>query len=222
MTNATVPATTYGATKPAKRTAEGHPYIAVGVDRHKLVAKVAIAAVPAAAGLNVLATRFAGDAALVAASPSAILVFGIAFWLYDSRLWRASPLGVRLSRIPDLAGTWVGTVTLRSPDCPEEGHEAITCEMHISQSWSHMSILFETDRNYSQSLSAVVAPSGSGFAGVHYHYRVSWKDASQSNHTGFQELTPHLNDWKHLRGQFFTDRHFRRFGEVDIRKVATS
>jgi hypothetical protein len=210
------------------RADQGHPYIALGTDRYRLIARIALSAVPVAAAINVLATRVAGELGTIVAAPSAIALFSAAFWLYDTRLWRLPPLD-RLTRIPDLAGRWSGTVTLRAPGQPLDEHEAIECRVQIQQTWSHISIRFSTDRNASESLSAVLVPVGQGYVGLHYHYKVRWKDPSQSDHHGFQSLTPELDDsarsaqaWDHLRGDFYTDRHFLQYGELDLRRLVAS
>ena len=43
--------------------------------------------------------------------PSIALVFGFSYWAFDNWLWRLQFLrALRLISVPDLQGTWVGTV----------------------------------------------------------------------------------------------------------------
>src|ERR671912_251959 len=44
-----------------------------------------------------------------------LIIFGISLWLFDRFLWRW-PLISRVSGIPDLEGTWTGTLTRTSAE----------------------------------------------------------------------------------------------------------
>jgi hypothetical protein len=200
----------------------GHPYIALDVDRYSFVAKMAVAVVPIAVGLSTLVEGLAGSLAPYVAPPGALGFFAAAFWLYDTKLWRWRPFGIKLSSIPDLSGHWTGTVTLCEPAPGAEPHEILDCFLDIRQSWTRILIEFGSPKNVSRSVSAVVTVHHQNEikALLQYHYYVEWEDPTL-NHGGSQRLSPDRS-WdkssniNRLAGEFFTDKNFREHGELAI------
>jgi hypothetical protein len=79
---------------------------------------------------------------IVAPSIAPIAIFGILLWLFDRYLWKL-PLIRSVSGIPDLEGTWKGTLTRTSSADGEQGepkeHKA---ECYITQTWRSMGVVF--------------------------------------------------------------------------------
>src|SRR5213594_2451587 len=88
-------------------------------------------------------------------NPSIMLFYGALWKLCDQTAWRLSFLGYRWSRIPDLRGTWVGTVQ----SSYEDGANQTGC-IRIHQTWSKMLIEFEssTSRSISRMAALNVEP----------------------------------------------------------------
>jgi uncharacterized protein YjbI with pentapeptide repeats len=74
-----------------------------------------------------------------------LVIFGILLWLFDRHLWKW-PLIRRVSGIPNLEGTWKGTLTRISSDDGEQGEpepsEPKKAEFYITQTWRSMGFVF--------------------------------------------------------------------------------
>jgi len=78
----------------------------------------------------------------VAPSIAPFAIFGILLWLFDRYLWKW-PLIRRVSGIPDLEGTWTGTLTRTSADDGEQGElQPHKAECYITQTWRSMGFVF--------------------------------------------------------------------------------
>jgi hypothetical protein len=190
----------------------GHLYVVPSLDRNRLVARLAVAAVPAAAGLSALAKQVTGGPVNVIGSSSALLLFAAAFLVFDRWLWHRR----MLSTVPNLAGSWHGSLTIRAPGQPIDAHVSLPCTVKIEQTWSRIAVTLTTDRNQSRSTSAVLDIDAQS---LEFSYRVDWRDASQSDHIGYQRLIAVQGDWDTLRGPWFTDRQFQHFGELEITRT---
>ena len=85
--------------------------------------------------------------------PSIPLVFGVSYWAFDNWLWRLRFLRVlRLIRVPDLRGTWAGTVA--SSYTEFEGQQAVT--VTIEQTWTKMVVWLNAAESRSWSLTASI------------------------------------------------------------------
>ena len=92
--------------------------------------------------------------------PSMALVFGISYWAFDNWLWRLQFLrALRLISVPDLRGTWVGTVA--SSFTEFEHQQPVTVK--IEQTWTKMAVRLNAAESRSWSITASVltnAPEG--------------------------------------------------------------
>jgi hypothetical protein len=82
---------------------------------------------------------------LVPPSIAPFAIFGILLWLFDRYLWKW-PLIRRVSGIPNLEGTWKGTLTRISSDDGEQSKpkpsEPKKAEFYITQTWRSMGFVF--------------------------------------------------------------------------------
>jgi hypothetical protein len=82
---------------------------------------------------------------IVAPSIAPFAIFGILLWLFDRYLWKW-PLICRVSGIPNLEGTWEGTLTRISSDDCKQGEPARRdrqkAELFITQTWRSMGFVF--------------------------------------------------------------------------------
>ena len=85
--------------------------------------------------------------------PSMALVFGVSYWAFDNWLWRLPFLRVlRLISVPDLRGTWVGTVA--SSFTEFEQQQPVTVK--IEQTWTKMAVRLNAAESRSWSLTASI------------------------------------------------------------------
>jgi SMODS-associating 2TM, beta-strand rich effector domain len=85
-----------------------------------------------------------GSVLPVVAAPSIapFFIFGIFLWLFDQYLWKLPPIN-RVSGIPDLEGTWEGTLSRTSPaDCEQPNTTEHNAICYITQTWRSMGVVF--------------------------------------------------------------------------------
>ena len=92
--------------------------------------------------------------------PSIALVFGVSYWAFDNWLWQWPFLRVlRLISVPDLRGTWTGTIASSYTDFEKTQSVTVT----IGQTWTKMAVRLNAAESRSWSITASVltnAPEG--------------------------------------------------------------
>ena len=92
--------------------------------------------------------------------PSIALVFGVSYWAFDNWIWRWRFLRtVRLISVPDLRGTWEGTVSSSYTGFEETQPVDVT----IEQTWTKLAVRLNAAESRSWSVTASVlsnAPEG--------------------------------------------------------------
>jgi hypothetical protein len=145
-------------------------------------------------------------------------VFGLLYWLFNSKMWKWEWLRSRLL-IPNLNGTWKcdGLSKMRNGavvDYPWSG------EIRITQSWTKISIHISTSQSSSRSTSAsMVHEPGVGYR-LFYHYANAPK-ADQTDlkkHDGTAEILFN-EDCSSGEGNYFTDQHRMTTGTMKLQKV---
>jgi hypothetical protein len=148
------------------------------------------------------------------------LIFTVLFQLYDTVLWRRRPLGLRLSSIPDLNGTYTGRVTIRHGKESKEER----CWLRISQTWTRISVEFHTPLTWSLSSMAVIDKDNPYVRGIRYEYHVAPRDGAMrtgddpGRHSGLSEMRLERCRGKRvLRGEFYNNFLYNRHGEYAVR-----
>jgi hypothetical protein len=136
--------------------------------------------------------------------------------IFDRYVWRI-PLLSKLGfiKLPDLNGTWRGTV------CSSHHHmlEKRIVTIQISQTWSAISITLESAESVSQSCSASLYINDAEGAILRYQYRntphPTSKKAMQS-HWGTVKLCVKGN---RLVGDYYTGHERQTYGELELRRL---
>ncbi len=85
--------------------------------------------------------------------PSIALVFGISYWAFDNWLWRWQFLRfLRLISVPDLRGTWTGTIASSYTDFEKTQPVTVT----IEQNWTKMVVRLNAAKSRSWSITASI------------------------------------------------------------------
>jgi SMODS-associating 2TM, beta-strand rich effector domain len=203
-----------------------HPYSSSDAPRVKPIAYIAIGCFLLSLGLNHLIHRFA--VSNYVGAPSALVLFGAFFWLFDSYLWKLGLFTVRLTPIPNLNGSWIGSIDVRRGKGDKEQYlGSHDCTVHIQQTWSRISITFETDATSSHSTMANLGASEDDLGGLRYEYSVKPKadgkplaEEETVPHRGMARLNPAVGgDWETLGGDYYNDRHFQLWGSYHLQKL---
>lgn len=152
-------------------------------------------------------------------APSVMGFYGLFYTVFDNYLWRLRFKFIRLSEIPDVGGTWVGSVK-SSYGGGTEVHGVI---LYVRQNWSKLSVQIETENSRSFSTMAVVNTSHSPESGLKYEYisepgALSIQTMQTHRGTASLRLSP---DGSALKGEYYTGRGRQNIGEMAFRKISS-
>lgn len=201
-----------------------HEYVATMVERPKIVFRIALISIGMMVGAGLL-LRLVSDALPVFVTPpGALVVFGVIFGLYDRFLWKWKVWRFRLSAIPNLNGRWRGTVDLR-PVSRLRCVKSRDCTITVHQTWSRISIDFESDFSRSTSVMASLGEKSEPHGGLRYEYDVTPMPGAEtpegkdvSRHFGVARLQPLGVNWAELSGDYYNDRSYQRWGVYKLKK----
>jgi SMODS-associating 2TM, beta-strand rich effector domain len=122
-----------------------HPYSTDASRPIRVMFFLAIGAAGLAYALNWVLTAFHVSPPWWLDTPAALGFYGICWRLYDRRLWRLGRGNQTLSGVPNLGGTWTGTVfsnygngmQLKATLVVRQTSSRILIELHTSTSHSH-------------------------------------------------------------------------------------
>lgn len=144
-------------------------------------------------------------------APSPLLFYGAVLAAFDRWCWLWKVGGWRVSSVPDLRGTWLGT--LRSSHDKTTTH---TAALRVRQRWSRISVSLETEHSRSISTTAAVACEAGDGLRLQYIYRndphVFATDTMRPHEgTASLRLSP---DGKRLDGEYYTGHQRVTAGEM--------
>lgn len=144
-------------------------------------------------------------------APSVIGFYGLFYTIFNRYLWRWRILhAIRVVKIPDLNGTWDGYLA-SSFDKHTKRYDAT---LRISQNWTRISIILETNYSKSSSLIAAIITEGPNNTVLRYEYRNEPKSNAKDTmhtHQGTARLTIQSNE-KVLEGEYYTGRDRQEYG----------
>lgn len=149
-----------------------------------------------------------------------VISFGVPFagvqWVAKRYAWRFALLRrLRLVAVPDLGGQWSGYLCSSHSDFSDQ--QPITVQ--ITQRWSELSIVFDTQTSRSWSTSAILRMAGLSEAELTYTYLNEPKataDRAMHAHRGTATLRLVGDE---LIGEYYTGRDRGAFGKIAIRRV---
>lgn len=149
-------------------------------------------------------------------SPSVLGLFGVIWKIFDVYGWRIRFGTFGVSKIPDLNGSWLGSI--RSDF--QQGNET-KAVIQIKQTWTKILVRLQTNNSSSISTMAAVNTSDSSEWGLHYEYLsepVSTAVGTMQMHRG----TTHFRieqDGLVLRGDYYGGRGRQNLGSIEVRRV---
>ena len=143
--------------------------------------------------------------------PDVVTIYILIVLLFIKWAWRWPIFKNWLVRLPDLQGTWKGTIESTWVD-PDTGQKITTKDttLVIKQSFSSISCVMYTDESYSHSVAAqIYEDNKNGIFFLTYNYinrpQVSVRDRSVT-HDGAVILKVILRPEKRLEGEYWTNR----------------
>jgi hypothetical protein len=150
-------------------------------------------------------------------NPSIMLFYGALWSFYDRVLWRQRVLGVCLSQVPDLGGTWFATLQ----SSHDGGAQSSGC-VRIHQTWSKLLIEFESATSRSVSRMAALNVEPGANQGLLYEYandpRFTAADSMHA-HRGVSVLRRSA-DGRSLQGEYFTGRDRQTHGAITLKRIS--
>jgi len=150
-------------------------------------------------------------------APSVIGFYGLFYAIFNKYLWKWRILrAMRVVKIPDLNGTWNGYV-VSSFDKQATKHNAT---FKISQNWTRISIILETNYSKSSSLIAAIITEDPNNTVLRYEYRNEPKPNAKDTmhaHQGTAWLTIQPNE-KVLEGEYYTGRDRQEYGMLRFKR----
>jgi hypothetical protein len=207
------------------------------VERPRIIFWIAIVSIGLTLAIKGLISQLGDPISSYLAPPGAMAIFAVVFGAYNYSAWRWEVFGRRLSPypIPNLNGYWRGAIDIR-PSQPGKkraklghgsAHESISCTINIRQTWTRISIEFDTDFTHSSSLMATLNAKEGSHGGLRYEYDVMPKAGTLPpdgvdlhRHFGVARLRPTDRHWSELSGEFYNDRSYPRWGIYELVKIA--
>ena len=146
--------------------------------------------------------------------PSIALVFGVSYWAFDNWLWRLRFLRfLRLISVPDLRGTWTGTVASSYTDFEKKQPVTVT----IEQTWTKMVVRLNAAESRSWSLTASIltnAPEGLVLTYLFDNQPQAESDSTMERFRGTVVLVSIAPD--RLEGYYYTGRGRETHGSIKL------
>jgi len=195
-----------------------HAYATDTTDRKVLPVIIGIIAVAIAVAIHSVLTHWRIVIPWFMDFPSILALYWLLYALWNAVVWRWRVGPWNLSQIPDLSGSWAGSLT----SLPE--NRELKCELRIKQTWSAMSLEMRTATSTSWSTMAAVFSKGSPHFGVRYEYTNEpgvLSEPAMQIHKGTAQLR-YLPEGNRLKGDYYTGRGRSTFGSLEFARVVAA
>jgi len=192
-----------------------HPYATDSHERTNVIMGLAILSVALAWLLNRLLEMLQIVPSWWINAPSALGFFGLLYKLFDKHLWSWSLLRkIGIVRVPDLSGQWEVEGKTSFDKSSFTGYAL------IKQTWTTISIIFETDLSISKSLTASLLVEQPEGVTLSYEYRNDPKpNASPTMHSHRGTTVLRLKDASIMEGEYYTGRDRQNYGSLELRRI---
>ena len=146
--------------------------------------------------------------------PSIALFFGVSYWAFDNWLWRWRLLRVmRLISVPDLRGTWTGTVASSYTEFEHRQPVTVT----IEQTWTKLAVRLNAAESRSWSITASIltnAPEGLVLTYLFDNQPEAESDRTMERFRGTTVLVRAAAD--RLEGHYYSGRGRQTYGSIKL------
>jgi hypothetical protein len=150
-------------------------------------------------------------------TPSVMGFYGLLWLLYDKHGWHLRFRSLRLSRIPDIRGTWKVTTVSTYKDGSGQNTQSEGVAS-IRQTWSKISIRLQFENSASSSTMASINTEESSDYGLNYEY-LNEPEPHGLDTMQIHRGTAHLHlstDGKTLKGGYYTGRGRMNLGSMAL------
>ncbi|GET38907.1 Cap15 family cyclic dinucleotide receptor domain-containing protein [Microseira wollei] len=151
-------------------------------------------------------------------APSVMGFYGLIYQWFDKCLWFQKFSFVSFSAIPNLQGTWVGTIH----SSYGSGTDVPNVVLYIRQTWTHINVRLVTHNSSSYSIMAAVNTYESSEPCLKYEY-MNEPSALSVNTMNAHRGTANLqlsSDGNELAGDYFTGRGRQNLGTMEFKLIS--
>lgn len=195
-----------------------HAYATNAAERESIPTWLAFVAVAATLLLNLILKSINLEIPWWVDAPSVMGFYGLIYQWFDKFLWSQKFLFISLSSIPNLKGTWVGTIH----SSYDGGTDFPGIILYIRQTWTGINVRLVTQTSSSYSIMAAVNTDNSSQPSLKYEYMnepsaLSVDTMNAHRGTTNLQLSP---DGKELVGDYFTGRGRQSLGTMEFRLIS--
>jgi hypothetical protein len=192
-----------------------HPYATDSAERRNVILWLAFVSIALAYAFHHGIERLGTQIPWWADAPSVMGIFGVLERLFDRWLWRIGIWRrIRLVQVPDLNGDWEA-----KGETSFENKQRYIAKVRIQQTWTHISVIMETDHSRSHSLSASLLTNQPDGITLSYEYRNEPKpSATQTMHSHRGTCVLRLKDEDLLEGEYYSGRDRQNYGSLTLRR----
>jgi len=147
--------------------------------------------------------------------PSALVIYGILYWLFDEHLWKFAH-SLRITQVPNLNGKWDACIK----SSRDNFKERFCIQMTIHQTWSRISLIVENEELISYSLMASFKSFNPERRMLRYEYFAEPKPLKRANvlaHNGTCHITINLSKGEivePLTAEYYNNHGNASYGEM--------
>lgn len=195
-----------------------HAYATDAKERETIPLWLAAAAVALTLGLNSSLKFLKLEVPWWVDAPSVMGFYGLLHQWFDQYLWTQKVGPLAFSSIPNLRGTWRGTIHSSYGG----GTDVPDIILYVRQSWTGINVRLETENSGSFSIMAAVNTQESSEPSLKYEYMnepsaLSAESMQTHRGTANLKLSP---DGLSLDGDYFTGRGRQSLGTMDFKLVS--
>lgn len=197
-----------------------HAYATDAKDRESVPVWLAIIAIALTLAFNSISRMFSVEVPWWLSAPSVMGFYGLLYQLFNRVLWFRTFGNISFSSIPNLQGSWMGTI---NSNYEGEGiSDTLEAIMYIHQTWSAVNIRLETETSDSFSIMAAINTQKSAEPSMKYEYMNEPSALSiqtMQTHRGTASLKLSA-DGVMLKGDYFTGRGRQSLGCMEFKLLS--
>lgn len=197
-----------------------HAYATDSMERAHILFCIAALSIIAAYGLHRIFFALNFIAPWWLEVPSPLGFYGIFYTAFDRWLWKWILFRkIGLVKVPELNGAWNGSLTSSF----HEHSQQLKAEIRISQTWTQIRIVLETEASKSNSKIAAILTEDPDCIELSYEYLNEPRakaDKGMQTHRGTAHfIFRKTKDSESLKGEYYSGRDRQNYGTLEFKRV---